>query len=155
LLRYEATAICGYNISELQHIVGDGWMQHIQKGEFNVKSQFYRLVALPIQIRWISSYGDHAVHGRLSIFCYGRASGETEYVRVGQDVFKKTYKVFESFNACLGEVYRYLIFHLPPVSIQLTDVKRFKGITNPSVLTGTWNLNLSATEGLTNHEKQR
>lgn len=57
-LRIGATEVCGYNISELQHIVGDGWMQHIQEGEFNVKSQFYSLLALRIQIRWTSSYGD-------------------------------------------------------------------------------------------------
>jgi len=98
----------------------------------------------------------HAVHGRHPIvFCYGQATGETVYVRVGLDVFKKIYKVFEPFNACLGAMYRYLIFHLPPVSVHLTDVKGFQDSTNPSVLTGTWNLNPSSTEGLTNHAKQR
>jgi hypothetical protein len=57
-LRSGATAVCGYNISELQHIIGDCWMQHIQGSEFHVKSQFYRRLALRIQIRWISSYED-------------------------------------------------------------------------------------------------
>jgi hypothetical protein len=55
---------------------------------------------------------------------------------VGQDVFKKTYKVFETFHAFLGAVYTYLIFHLLPVSLHLMDMKGFQGSTNSSVLTG-------------------
>ena len=90
----------------------------------------------------------HAVHGRRQMFRYGRASSETISVRVGQDVFKETYKAFEPFNACLGAVYRYLVFYLPPVSVYLTDVKWLQVSINFSVLTGTWNLNLGVTERL-------
>jgi hypothetical protein len=96
-----------------------------------------------------------AVKGRRQIFCYGRAIGGTRYVWIAQAVFKKTYKVLESFNTRLGAVYRSLLLRMPPVSAHITDMNALWGTTNQSVLSNGWNLNPTAIKGLTNHEKQR
>ena len=96
LLRYGATAI-GCYLMELQHFVVKLWSYSSLLLQYGATAIcVYNGTELQLQQPVLQTPGStnpnpidfflwklHAVHGRRQIFCNGRASGETIYVRVG------------------------------------------------------------------------